>query len=140
MRDPAQFDPRTDNDLKLVERRHAAIIFLLATLLGFFFAAQIYFSAALTHREVSWAQALYWALTDWYEFALLAPIILWTCRRFRFERGSWPRALAVHFCVGLLLAGVHVVLCAMSDVFQGWFTAKPVVFAKSLRGILYNRT
>jgi sensor histidine kinase YesM len=43
-------------------------------------------------------------------------------------------------CVGLLLAGVHVVLCAVSDVFQGWFTGKPVVFAKSLRGILYNRT
>src|SRR6185369_15542952 len=113
---------------------------LVATALGFFFAAQIYFSAAATHRDVSWAQALYWSITDWYEFALLAPIILWTCGRFRFERGSWPRALAVHLCVGLLLAGVHVVLCAVADVFQGWVTAKPVVFAKSLRGILYNRT
>jgi sensor histidine kinase YesM len=43
-------------------------------------------------------------------------------------------------CVGLLLALVHVVLCGVADVFQGWVTAKPVVFAKSLRGILYNRT
>jgi signal transduction histidine kinase len=140
MRDAAQFDLRIDKCLKLVGRRQAAIIFLVATALGFFFAAQIYFSAAATHRDVSWAQALYWSFTDWYEFALLAPIILWTCGRFRFERGSWPRALAVHLCVGLLLAGVHVVLCAVADVFQGWVTAKPVVFAKSLRGILYNRT
>jgi two-component system LytT family sensor kinase len=140
MRDAAQFDLRIDKCLKLVARRQAAIIFLVATALGFFFAAQIYFSAAATHRDVSWAQALYWSFTDWYEFALLAPIILWTCGRFRFERGSWPRALAVHLCVGLLLAGVHVVLCAVADVFQGWVTAKPVVFAKSLRGILYNRT
>jgi signal transduction histidine kinase len=119
--------------------RQGAIVFLLATALGFFFAAQIYFSAAATHRDVSWVQALYWSFTDWYEFALLAPIILWTCGRFRFQRGSWLRALAVHLCVGLLLAGIHVVMCALSDVFQGWVTAKPVVFAKSLRGILYNR-
>jgi signal transduction histidine kinase len=124
----------------LINWRQVAVIFLAATALGFFFGAQIYFSAAVTHRDVSWAQAFYWSFTDWYEFALLAPIVLWTCGRFRFERGSWPRALAVHLCVGVLLAGVHVVLCAVSDVFQGWVTGKPVVFAKSLRGILYNRT
>ena len=124
----------------LFNRRQVGVIFLAATALGFFFGAQIYFSAAVTHRDVSWAQAFYWSFTDWYEFALLAPIVLWTCGRFRFERGSWLRALAVHLCVGLLLAGVHVVLCAVADVFQGWVTAKPVVFAKSLRGILYNRT
>jgi signal transduction histidine kinase len=134
------FGPPTGECHRLVVLRQGTIIFLVATALGFFFGAQIYFSAAVTHRDVSWAQALYWSFTDWYEFALLAPVILWTCRRFRFERGSWPRALAIHLCVGLLLAGVHVVLCAAADVFQGWFTAKPVVFAKSLRGILYNRT
>jgi two-component sensor histidine kinase len=134
------FGPPTGECHRLVVLRQVTIIFLVATALGFFFGAQIYFSAAVTHRDVSWAQAFYWAFTDWYEFALLAPVILWTCGKFRFERGSWPRALAVHLCVGLLLAGVHVVLCAVSDVFQGWFTGKPVVFAKSLRGILYNRT
>jgi two-component sensor histidine kinase len=140
MQDSAYFDNPTHPSPRRVWLRQAAVIFLISTLLGFFFSAQIYFSAAVTHRDVSWAQAFYWAFTDWYEFALLAPIILWTCGKFRFERGSWPRALAVHLCVGLLLAGVHVVLCAVSDVFQGWFTAKPVVFAKSLRGILYYRT
>ena len=140
MHDPAHFDPPNGQCRKPVALRQGAIIFLAATALGFFFAAQIYFSAAATHRDVSWAQALYWSFTDWYEFALLAPIILWTCGKFRFERGSWPRALAVHLCAGLLLAGVHVVMCAAADVFQGWVTAKPVVFTKSLRGILYNRT
>lgn len=140
MQDSAFLDTPTGHDRKRVWLRYAAVIFLISTLLGFFFGAQIYFSAAVTHRDVSWAQAFYWAFTDWYEFALLAPIILWTCGKFRFERGSWPRALAVHLCVGLVLAGVHVVLCAVSDVFQGWFTDKPVVFAKTLRQILYNRT
>jgi two-component system LytT family sensor kinase len=140
MRAPPHFGSPTAQSHGLVVLRQGAIIFLLATVLGFFFAAQIYFSAASIHRDVSWGQALYWAFGDWYEWALLAPIIFWTCRRFRFERRSWPRSLAVYLCAGLLLAGVHAIMCAAADVLQGWVTAKPVVFGKSLRGILANRT
>ena len=75
--------------------RQGAIILLTATALGLFFAAQIYFSAASIHRDVSWAQALYWSFGDWYEWALLAPIIFWVCRTFRLERRSWLKGLAV---------------------------------------------
>jgi|SRR6185503_4644723 len=118
MRALAHFDPPTGQGHKPGRLRQGAVVFLTATVLGFFFAAQIYFSAAATHRDVSWAQAFYWSFTDWYEFALLAPIIFWTCARFRFERGSWPRARAVHLCAGLLFAGVHVVMCAVADVLR----------------------
>src|SRR5678816_887516 len=82
-------------------------VFLAATAIGLFFTAQIYFSAASVGHAVSWGQALYWALGDWYEWALLAPVIFWLCRRFRFERQSWRRSLAVHFATGLVLAAVH---------------------------------
>jgi len=140
MRTPAQFGPPTGQRYKFITLRHAAIIILAATVLGFFFAAQIYFSAASIHRSVSWGQALYWAFGDWYEWVLLAPVIFWICRRFRFERGSWPSSLAVYFFAGLLLAGVHAVMCAAAALLQGWWTAQPVVFGKSLRGLLANRT
>jgi sensor histidine kinase YesM len=40
----------------------------------------------------------------------------------------------------VLLAGIHAVMCAAADVLQGWVTAKPIVFGRSLRGILANRT
>jgi signal transduction histidine kinase len=120
--------------------KQALLIFLAATALGFFFAAQIVFSSVPIHRDVSWGQALYWAFSDWYEFALLVPVIFWTCRRFRFERHSWFKSLAVHLCGGLLFAGIHALMCAAADVLQGWVTAKPVIFEKSLRGILANRT
>src|SRR5437867_12871701 len=120
--------------------RQAATILLAATALGFLFAAQIYFSRASIHREISWGQALYWSFTDWYEWALLAPIIFWICGRFRFERRSWPQTVAVYFFAGLLLSGIHALMCSASDMLQGWVTAKPVVFATSLRGILANRT
>src|SRR5262245_1279779 len=108
---PAHCDPPRGPARKLVVLRQAAFIFLAATGLGFFFAAQIYFSAASLHRDVSWGQALYWSFGDWYEWALLAPIIFWICRRFRFERGSWPKSLAVLFCAGLLLSGIHAMMC-----------------------------
>src|SRR5437867_2785706 len=104
---------------KRLELKTGAIVLMIATLLGFFFAAQIYFSAASIHRDVSWWQALYWAFGDWYEWALLSPIIFWVCRRFPFDRQSWPKSLPVHLAVGILLSGFHAVLCALAAVLQG---------------------
>jgi len=95
--------------------RAVSKVLLIATLLGLFFAAQIFYSAASFHHPVSWGQALYWALGDWYEWALLSPVIFWLCRRFQFDRRSWPRSLPVHLVGGLLLSGVHAVLCALAD-------------------------
>src|SRR6185436_20330765 len=106
MPDSAHLDKVTESRT-LVWLRHAALILLTATALGLFFAAQIYFSAASMHREISWGQALYWSFGDWYEWALLSPIIFWICRMFRVDRRSWPKSLAVHLCIGLLLSGLH---------------------------------
>src|SRR4029077_3042606 len=76
-------------------------VLLIATLLGLFFAAQIYYSTASFHQSVSWGQAFYWAFGDWYEWALLSPVIFWLCRRFQFDRRSWPKSLPVHLVGGL---------------------------------------
>src|SRR2546426_5556401 len=96
-------------------RWHAgAKVLLIATFLGLFFTAQIYYSAASFHHSVSWGQALYWAFGDWYEWALLSPVIFWLCRRFQFDRQSWRRRLPLHLVAGLLLSGVHGVLCALA--------------------------
>ena len=140
MRTPAYSGLPTGECCRSSVLRQGAIVLLVATVLAFFFAAQIRFSAAAIHRDVSWGQALYWAFGDWYEWALLAPIIFWICRKFKFERRSWPRSLVVYFFAGLLLAGIHALMCAACDVLQGWWTAKPIVFQKSLRGIMANRT
>src|SRR6266516_2700315 len=120
MRAPLHSGPPTGHCPRLAMLREGAILFLVATALGFFFGAQIYFSAISIHREVSWEQALYWSFSDWYEWALLAPILFWICRRFRFERRSWPKSLLVYLGAGLLLSGIHAVMCAAADVFQGW--------------------
>src|SRR5207247_11037548 len=91
-------------------------------------------------QQVSWAQALSWSFGDWYGWALLSPIVFWVCRRFRFERRSWPRAFAAHIFGGLLLSGVHATMCAVLAGFQGWMASKPVGFGSTVQGLLANRT
>jgi two-component system, LytTR family, sensor kinase len=140
MRTPVQPSSVTALCQKLTRLRHATIILLTATALGLFFAAQIYFSAASSGRGIGWGQALYWSFGDWYEWALLSPVIFWACRRFRFDRLLWPKSLAVHLFGGLLLSGMHAVMCALAAVFQGWVTGKAVAFGSSLHGLLANRT
>jgi two-component system LytT family sensor kinase len=140
MRTPAHFGPPSAQWLRPAGLRHAAIVILTATVLGFFFAAQMYFSAASFHRPISWGQALYWSFGEWYEWALLAPVIFWACGRFRFDRRSWPKSLAVHLVSGVLLAGIHAMMCASAAVLQGWVTGKSILFTKSLHGLLANRT
>jgi two-component system, LytTR family, sensor kinase len=138
--DPAHFETQARPRPKRVWPGHAAIIFLTATMLGFFFSAEIYFLATSYHRDISWAQSLYWSFGDWYEWALMSPIIFWTCRTFRFDRASWPKSVSVHVFVGALLSGAHAMMCALLAVVQGWFTGKPMALTAALNGLLLNRT
>jgi two-component sensor histidine kinase len=136
----ASHDDRARQPGKPGKWRVGATVLLIATLLGLFFAAQIYYSAASFHHSVSWGQALYWAFGDWYEWALLSPVILWLCRRFQFDRRSWPKSLPVHLVGGLLLACAHAVLCALAAVLQGWVTGARTLFGGELHKLLANRT
>src|SRR3989442_15081063 len=97
-----------------------AAVLAIASVIGVFFAAQMHFSSAAFGRPVGWGQALYWALGDWYEWAILSPLIFWLSRRFSFERGRWRRSLAIHFVAGILLSVVHLLLCGMAEQLQGW--------------------
>src|SRR5437867_2220988 len=101
----ASHDDQTRPHGKHGKWRVGSKVFLIATLLGLFFTAQIYYSAASFHHPVGWGQALYWAFGDWYEWALLSPVIFWLCRRFQFERQSWLKSLPVHLVGGLVLSG-----------------------------------
>jgi two-component system LytT family sensor kinase len=116
------------------------LVFIIATFLGLFFTVQIYLTAASRAEDVSWAQALYWSFGDWYEWALLSPVIFWLCRRFPFERAAWGRSLAALSLAGLALSTIHAILCAAAAVFQGWVSGKPAEFGPALQAILSGRT
>jgi len=136
----ANHDDRVRPRRKPGRGRAGVKVFLIATLLGLFFAAQIYYSAASFHHSVSWGQALYWAFGDWYEWALLSPVIFWLCRRSPFDRQSWPKTVPVHVVGGLIVSAVHGVLCALAAMLQGWVTGAPTPFGSEVHKVLANRT
>src|SRR5580765_5206155 len=94
-------------------------VLAISSFVGIFFAAQMHFSSAALGHPVSWGQALYWAMGDWYEWAILSPLIFQLSRRFSFERGRWRGSLGIHVIAGVVLSVVHLVLCGLAEQLQG---------------------
>jgi len=80
------------------------------TLLGLSFASQFYISSAKAGLEVSWRQAVNYALGDWYVFALLSVPVIHLARRFRFEGGAWTSSLPIHSIASVLFSLAYMVL------------------------------
>lgn len=88
------------------------------TLLGLSFASQFYISSAKAGLEVSWRQAVQYALGDWYVFALLSVPVIYLARRFRFETGAWGRSFAVHAAASVLFSLAYMCLRALVGQWQ----------------------
>jgi signal transduction histidine kinase len=79
-------------------------IFLTWTMVGFFFASQIYFFFINTAYAISFGRALLWQLVAVYLMALITPLVLWLARRFRIERHNWMHSLLIHGLAGTLIS------------------------------------
>src|SRR5947208_11284249 len=88
------------------------------TVLGLSFASQFYISSAKAGLEVSWKQAVNYALGDWYVFALLSVPVVRLARRFRFEAGAWARSLCVHALGSVLFSLTYMVMRAWVGQWQ----------------------
>ena len=82
------------------------------TLIGLSFAFQFYISSAKAGLEVTWRQAVSYALGDWYVFAALSIPVVWLARRFNFESGNRRRSFAVHLPASLVFSLAYMVLRA----------------------------
>lgn len=113
----------------LMEKRWSRLLlgFCFWTLLGLSFASQFYISSAKAGLEVSWKQAVNYALADWYVFAILSIPVVHLARRFRFEGSTWARSLAAHAVASIFFSLAYMVLRAWvgqwqsQAVFQGVF-------------------
>jgi signal transduction histidine kinase len=88
------------------------------TFLGLSFASQFYISSAKAGLEVSWKQAVSYALGDWYVFALLSIPVSGLARRFPFESIKWGRSLLVHLASSMIFSFVYIVLRASLGSWQ----------------------
>src|SRR6267378_3157443 len=95
-----------------------ALGFCFWTLLGLSFASQFYISSAKAGLEVSWRQAVNYALGDWYVFALLSVPVIHLARRFRFEGGAWTSSLPIHSIASVLFSLAYMVLRAWVGQWQ----------------------
>ena len=82
------------------------------TLIGLSFAFQFYISGAKAGMDVSWKQAVSYALGDWYVFAVLSIPVVWLAGRFDFETGNRAKSFAVHVPASLIFSFAYMVLRA----------------------------
>jgi two-component system LytT family sensor kinase len=88
------------------------LVFAFWTLIGLSFAFQFYISSAKAGMDVSWKQAVSYALGDWYVFAMLSVPVVWLAGRFQFESGNRARSLAVHIPGSVAFSLAYMVLRA----------------------------
>lgn len=98
--------------------RRRWIVWLLVfsgwTALAIFFAASSSLTYALTYQPPQWRLTLVMALTEWYAWAVLTPLVAWLARRFPLRSGSMVAGLAVHTPAGLIVALVKVTLTRLT--------------------------
>ncbi|HXP60576.1 MAG TPA: histidine kinase [Dongiaceae bacterium] len=92
--------------------------FVFWTLIGLSFACQFHISSAIAGLDVSWRQAIGYALGDWYVFALLSVPVVQLARAFHFEAGTRGRSLAVHLLGSALFSVAYMFLRAWVGAWQ----------------------
>ena len=104
----------------LMQKRWSRFLlgFCFWTLLGLSFASQFYISSAKAGLEVTWTQAVNYALADWYVFALLSIPVIQLARRFRFEGSNRMRSLAAHAVASVFFSFAYMVLRALVGQWQ----------------------
>jgi two-component system LytT family sensor kinase len=94
------------------------LAFAFWTLIGLSFAFQFYISSAKAGLEVTWKQAVSYALGDWYVFAILSVPVVRLARRFNFDPDNRARSVAVHVLASLLFSFAYMVLRALLGCWQ----------------------
>lgn len=74
------------------------------TLLGLFAATRLKLSYFYSGQPITWRNALILALTDWYVWAALSPLIIWLARRFPLEPQSWSSGLLAQIPASVFLS------------------------------------
>src|SRR5437588_12828835 len=82
------------------------------TVLGLSFTSQFYISSAKAGLEVTWKQAVTYALGDWYVFAILSIPVSRLARAFRFDAGKRSVSLLVHLAGSVVFSLAYMVLRA----------------------------
>jgi signal transduction histidine kinase len=84
------------------------------TLLAVVFAVSSSLTYALTYRPPQWGRTFAMALTEWYAWAVLTPLVAWLARRLLLARGAWVRRALILAALGLPVAILKVSLTRLA--------------------------
>ncbi|HYY93688.1 MAG TPA: histidine kinase [Pyrinomonadaceae bacterium] len=97
-----------------------ALVWGVWTLVGLFFASQVYVYFARTEKAVGLLRSVVWQLLAAYVFAVSTPLVLWLARRFPIGRSNWRRTLGLHLLAGTAFAVVWAVChITIDSLFSG---------------------
>lgn len=92
--------------------------FAFWTFIGLAFAFQFHLSSAKAGLDVSWKQAISYALGDWYVFAVLSIPVIALSRRFSFDAGVRLAVTVVHIVASVVFSLAYMVVRAWVGVWQ----------------------
>jgi sensor histidine kinase YesM len=95
------------------------LLFALWTLIALAFACQFHISSSQAGLDVSWKQAISYALADWYVFAVLSIPVIRLARSYHFETGTRGRSLLVHLFGSAIFSLAYMLLRAWVGTWQG---------------------
>ncbi len=103
--------------------RRAVTLVLVWSVPGVIAATQTWFYSQTKDPSYPFSRALLMHYPVWQYWALATPLILALGRRFRLERGVWPRSLAVHLpaLAALMAPHVSIVYFAARATGDKWF-------------------
>ena len=84
------------------------------TVLAVVFAVSSSLTYALTYQPPQWGRTFALALTEWYAWAALTPVVAWLATRLRLQKGAWVRRAIVLAALGLPVAMFKVSLTRMA--------------------------
>ena len=136
-----------------MRRRWIVWLLVLAgwTVLAIFFAVSSSLTDVIAYQPPRWRLTLVMALTEWYAWALLTPVVAWLAQRYPLRRGVVARSLVVHVPAGLVLAIVKVALTRVmrlpivpsSEYFQINLTTHYIMYwalVAAVHALTYYRT
>lgn len=111
-------------------------IFVTWSVVALFFASQsIMWDRFVFGQEITWQRALTINFSFYYVWAILAPLVLWLRRRYRFERRKWPKSFLIHFPTSVLIAAGQLFL---AESIWNMVHADPISIYDAFRSIEFS--
>jgi sensor histidine kinase YesM len=92
-----------------------ALILGICTLATFLYASHLYIFHLWRGDPIGWLEALGDAASDWYAWAILAPLILYLAERFPIRRSVLTHSVAFHIVAGAIVSFIQILVHTLFD-------------------------